>query len=93
MAKVSEPLVISDVLNRHSKGQRLLLREAQAVTGAAVGLRNEFLDDMFRAMQNPAAVDLETLRFMVGIAKLLSMHGFISSKEIDNFMVGIGMLE
>ena len=93
MAKASERIVVADILQRHSQGQKASLKEAQAVTSAAVAVRTEFLNDMFQAMQDPHALDIGAFKCMVGVAKLLSMHGLISSKEMDTFMEGIGMME
>lgn len=93
MGKSPAPVVIADVLHRHSLGERILLREAQAVTTAAVNIRNEFLNDMFQAMQDPSALDPAAFKCMAGVAKLLSMHGVISSREMDSFMHGIGMMQ
>jgi hypothetical protein len=93
VAKSAEPVVISEVLQRHSQGQKISLREAQAVVAAAVGIRNEFLNDIFVVMQDPSSLDISAFKCMVGVAKLLSINGLISSKEMDSFMEGIGMVE
>lgn len=93
MAKAQEPVNIADVLMRYARGQKISPREAQAVTAAATAIRIEFLNDMFQAMQDPSALDVGAFKCMSGVAKMLSLHGFISSRETDSFMEGIGMME
>lgn len=92
MAKAQEPIVISDVLLRQSQGTDITLKEARAVARAVGGLRDRFNNDMFKAMQNPAAMEAGELECIAGLATLLYEHGFLSKIEMENFQEGIRML-
>lgn len=90
MAKATEPIVISDVLQKHARGEKIGLKEAQAVVTAAVGVRNEFLNDIYQTMQDPSDLDAGAFKCMVGVAKYLYTQGLISPKEMQTFMKGVG---
>jgi hypothetical protein len=92
MAKAQEPIVISKVLLKQSQGGSITLKEAQAVSKAVGALRDRFNNDMFKAMQNPAALEAGELECIAGLATLLFEHGFISDVEMLNFQNGIRML-
>jgi hypothetical protein len=93
MAKAPEPVVISDVLSKQSQGTDITLKEARAVARAVGGLRDRFNNDMFKAMQNPSALEPGELECIAGLATLLFEHGFLSNKEMENFKEGIEMLQ
>jgi hypothetical protein len=91
-ASSSEAIVVSDVLQRYAEGQKILLREAQAVTGAAIGIRNEFMNDVFQAMQDPRSLDAGGFKCMLILSRLLFTHGLISPKDMRSFIEGIVMV-
>lgn len=92
MAKTPEPVVISDVLLKQSKGMDITLREARAVAQAVGALRDKFNDDMFKAMRDPSSLENVNIECLPGLAALLFEFGFISAYEMKQFQDGIRML-
>jgi hypothetical protein len=92
MAKASEPIVISKVLQKQAQGGAVTLKEGQAIAKAAGALRDRINNDIYKAMQNPAALEPGELECIAGLVTLLHEHGFISDSEMLNFQEGIRML-
>lgn len=81
-----------EVLQRRAHGQKLSLREGQAVTDAVSALRAEFLNDVYEAMQHPDSLDAGAIPCMAIMGKLLEKHGIVSAIEMENLIKGFGMM-
>lgn len=91
MAKTGEPVFVSDVLTRRFNGQKTTPKEAQAAMDAAVGIRNQFMNDVYVAMQDPSTLNEGAILCMGSMGKLLQTHGILSRMELDNLLKGLGM--
>lgn len=86
-----EPVFIPDVLTRRLHGSKTTPKEAVAAMDAAAGIRAQFMNDVYVAMQDPSTLDQCAIPCMASIGKLLQTHGILSHTELRNLLKGLGM--
>lgn len=88
---MAKSATVYEILQRYSRDEKVTLKEAQAATAAATALRNEFLNDVFQAMQDPSVLDSGAFKCMFVAAKLLFKQGLISPQEMKALIDGAWM--
>jgi hypothetical protein len=84
---VAREIVISEILDRYSNGEKISPKEAQAVVAAAATVRKEFLDVTTKTLETAdrSSFDYQVfLGVLFSMGDLLGRNGIVTGREMSD---------
>lgn len=90
-----QEIILSEVLDRYVKGEKVSAKEAQVAVAAAAGVREEFMADALKKLDeaDPRDPDYQVfLRVLQSMGDTLGRNGIVSAQDMSRLWMAIEMV-
>lgn len=92
---MAKEIILSEVLDKYDRGEKVSPKEAQSAVAAAAGVRHEFLSDALKKLEeaDPRHPDYQVfVRVLQSMGETLGRHGIVTAEEMSRLWMAIEMV-